>query len=53
MVTDQGAISQGITQAAVEAAKAAVQAMIVAVSEVISGARNKLTSAGPKIADPH
>ena len=47
MVTDQAAITQTITQAAVEAAKAARQAM--AVGEGSSGARSKQTSMRPKL----
>ena len=52
MATDQTAITQTITQAGVEAAKAALQSMAVAMSEGSSGARSKLTSAGSKVGGP-
>ena len=52
MVTDQASITHATAQAAVEAIKAAVQAMIDTASECSSGARSQPSSAGSKIGGP-
>ena len=52
MVTDQTNITQAIAHVAIEAVKAAVQAVVVALSKDSSGARNELTSTGPNWGRP-
>ena len=52
MAADQEAITQNIVQAAVEAAKAAAQAMAVTTNEGNLGDRNKLVSMGAKLGKP-
>ena len=53
MVTDQTAMTQSISQAAMEAAKVAVQAMVTATGKSSPGIRNEQRSMGPNFADPY
>ena len=53
MVTDQTAMTQAISQAAIEAAKAAVLAMATTTGESSSGIRSEQRSMGPNFADPY
>ena len=49
MFTFQTAITQAVTQAAVDAAKAGVQAMAAAPDESSSGVRSETIISGPKL----
>ena len=52
MMTDQAAITHAIAQVAVEAVKAAVQTMAVALDKSSSGFRSEETSMGPILGGP-